>query len=203
VTAPVELPDEEKRFDRLRHAHDAREVRHGLIGLGTVLGPRTADLLERESGPLREVLCVVVLRGGALLYPGFAAAFPHADFLMLGMRRAADGRTVDADYITEVPRTAYRTTVYIDCVAATGGTLLAARRLVAARCDPGREYAAVVSGAAVATGRLEAAGVRPIGFSLYEELDGRVVTPDMGEFDAGDLFSGVVRHPPPGGPGPR
>ncbi|MGW6455468.1 uracil phosphoribosyltransferase [Streptomyces sp. NPDC055078] len=202
MTFPAEITDDERRFARLRHATDPGEVRHGIIELGDVLGLRTADILRKELGSPRDVLCVIVLRGGALMYPGFARAVPHADFCMLGMRRSPDQRSVADEYMTAIPRDTYQATVYLDCVAATGGTLLAARQRVTGTCDPGHEVAAVISSAAVATERLRAAGVDLLGFSLYDELDGQVVTPDMGEFDAGDLFSGVVaRRSAPGRPG--
>jgi len=200
VTFAAEAPDEEKGYARLQHITDPGEVRHGLIGLGGVLGLRTAEIMRAELGALRDVLCVLVLRGGALMYPGFAAAFPHADFCVLGMRRTPDQLRVDHQYMTDVPRSSYQATVYIDCIAATGGTLLAAREAIAARCATGHEVAAVVSSAAAATDRVRAMGVSFVGFSLYEGLNGRVVTPDMGELDAGDLFSGVSWPSAPDGP---
>ncbi|MFI9202542.1 uracil phosphoribosyltransferase [Streptomyces sp. NPDC053048] len=199
----TEITDDGKQFARLRHATDPGEVRRGIIELGDVLGPRTADIVRNELVSLQDVLCVVVLRGGALLYPGFARAFPWADFCMLGMRRRPEpggNRLSPAnEYMTTVPREEYRATVYIDCVSATGDTLLAARNSVARMCDGGREVAAVVCSAGVATARLRGAGIGLVGFSLHEDLDGQVVVPDMGELDAGDLFSGVPRHPAPGG----
>ncbi|WP_329377087.1 uracil phosphoribosyltransferase [Streptomyces sp. NBC_01716] len=191
MTFAAEAPDDEKRYARLQHTTDPGEARHGLIGIGGVLGLRTAEIMRAELGALRDVLCVFVLRGGALMYPGFATAFPQADFCVLGMRRTADRLRVDHQYMTDVPRGSYQATVYIDCVAATGGTLLAAREAITARCDTGHEVAAVVSSAAAATDRVRATGISFVGFSLYEDLDGQVVTPDMGELDAGDLFSGV------------
>ncbi|MFE3022228.1 uracil phosphoribosyltransferase [Streptomyces sp. NPDC059256] len=190
MTLPTEISGAEKRVARLQEATDPFEVRQGIIELGHVLGPRTADIVHGELGPLDDVLCVVVLRGGALMYPGFAAAFPHADFCMVGMRRSPDGNSVAHEYLTDIPRDSYQATIYIDCVAATGGTLLAVGALVSARCHTGPELAAVINSASAATERLHLAGIDLLGFSLYEELYGPVVTPDMGRLDAGDLFSG-------------
>lgn len=200
MTFAAETPDEEKRYARLQHATDPAEVRRGLIELGGILGLRTAEIMRGELGALRDVLCVLVLRGGALMYPGFATAFPQADFCMLGMRRMPDQLRMDHQYMTDLPRDDYQGTVYIDCIAATGGTLLAAREAVAARCDTGHEVAAVVSSAAAATDRIRTTGISLVGFSLYEGINGRVVTPDMGELDAGDLFSGVSWSSPSAGP---
>ncbi|MFI6285012.1 uracil phosphoribosyltransferase [Streptomyces sp. NPDC051018] len=199
MTFAAETPDDEKGYARLRHNRDPGGVRRGLIRLGGVLGLRTAEITRGELGAPRDVLCVVVLRGGALLYPGFVTAFPQADFCVLGMRRTPGRLSVDHQYMSDVPRDGYQATVYIDCVAATGGTLLAAREAIAARCATGHEVAAVISGAAAATARLREAGVNMVGFSLYEGLDGQVVYPDMGELDAGDLFSGVSSPEGPGG----
>lgn len=191
MTFAAEIPDDEKRYAGLRHADDRGAARSGIIELGGVLGSRAAGILRAELGDLRHVLCVVVLRGGALMYPGFAAAFPRADFCVLAMRRTPDLRSVAHQYMTDVQRDRYDATVYVDCIAASGGTLLAAREAVGARCATGHEVAAVISSAAAATDRLRAEGISSVGFSLYENLDGQVVTPDMGELDAGDLFSGV------------
>ncbi|MEU5401388.1 uracil phosphoribosyltransferase [Streptomyces sp. NPDC005963] len=198
---PTEISGAEKRLARLQHAVDPVEVRQGIIALGHVLGPRTADIVRGEFGALDDVLCVVVLRGGALMYPGFAGAFPEADFCMVGMRRSPDQQSVEHEYLTAIPRASYRATIYIDCIAATGGTLLAAGALVSARCTTGPELAAVISSAAVATERLHLAGIDLLGFSLYEDLRGPVVAPDLGRLDAGDLFSGSAKRPGPDGPG--
>lgn len=200
MTFPAEAADEEGLFARLQRSNDPGEVRHGILALGDLLGLHAAGVIRAAHGPLQNVLCMVILRGGALLYPGFARAFPQADFCMLGMRRAPDHGSVDVEYMTAVPRDTYQATIYIDCISATGGTLLAARRLVTGKCDTGHEMAAVISSAAMATGRLQTAGLGLLGFSLYEELNGQVVTPDMGELDAGDLFSGVTSDEPATGP---
>ena len=192
MTFPVEITDDEKQYARLRHRTEPGEVRQGLIQLGRVLGLRTADVMDERFGSLQNVLCVVILRGGALLYPGFTTTFPQADFCVLGMRRTPGEGSVKSEYMTAVPRDSYQATVYIDCVSATGGTLLAARELIAGTCHTGHEVAAVVSGAAAGTEVLQAAGVNVVGFSIYEELNGQVVMPDMGALDAGDLFSGVA-----------
>ncbi|WP_416959020.1 uracil phosphoribosyltransferase [Streptomyces sp. Agncl-13] len=196
MTFLVETADDEKRYARLAHLTEPGEVRQELVELSGVLGRRTADIVTERFGRSRHVLCVIVLRGGALMYPGFVAAFPTADFCVLGMRRAADRDAVHHEYMTAVPRDAYEVTVYIDCISATGGTLLAVREVIAAHCATGHEVAAVVSGAAAGTDVLRQAGINVVGFSLYEDLDGPVVLPDMGALDAGDLFSGVAPYPP-------
>ncbi|HEX2051402.1 MAG TPA: hypothetical protein VHJ34_12355 [Actinomycetota bacterium] len=136
------------------------------------------------------ILCAIVLRGGLLLYPGFCGAFSGADFCLLGMKRGDDG-VVACPYLTQPVRASYDVGIYVDCVAATGGTLLEARRVLASTCDISRHVAAVLCSSDCATGVLVREGIDVVGFRLSESLDGDIVTPDMGEMDAGDLFSGV------------
>ncbi|MET9293102.1 uracil phosphoribosyltransferase [Streptomyces sp. NPDC003077] len=203
MAAALEVPDGGDRYRRLSAAVPPEEVRRTAIELGEVLAHRARSLLGAPGGPRHavpgSVLCVVVLRGGALLYPGFSVVFADADFCMLGMRR--ENGAVRTEYVTPIPGNAYAATLYLDCVTATGGTLLAAREAVGGRCAPGRETAVVISGAATATKRLGEAGMDVLGCSLHEGLNGDVVLPDMGALDAGDLFSGAAGRPSaPGGP---
>lgn len=138
------------------------------------------------------VLCVIILRGGALLYPSFAAEFGGADFCMLGLRR--DGAEVLCDYRTTVPRTAYDLVLYVDCIAGTGRTILAAHHAITAVTGAAQEIAAVICSATSATHALQDANIGIIGFSLDETENDGLVLPDFGKLDAGDLFTGTAVH---------
>lgn len=140
-----------------------------------------------------EVLCVILLRGGALLYPAFAAEFGDADFCMMGLRRTGAG--VVCDYRTDIPRAAYDLVVYVDCVAGTGGTILAAHRAITAVTEAAHEIAAVICSATPATRALHDANIGMIGFSLDEAETGGLVLPDLGRLDAGDLFTSTGVQP--------
>lgn len=175
----------------LRARGPSGEIRRRTAEVGTLLARHTRDSVRDRFGPDGRVLAVVILRGGALLYPGFIAMFEDADFCFVGMSRDDRMGSVRADYMTTIPQDDYDVVVYLDAVCATGGTLLETRRLVRKECDAGYEVAAVISSSASATGLLREAGVAVIGLSLYESLDGDLVLPDLGELDAGDLLSGV------------
>ncbi len=166
-------------------------MRHNIDRLGRSLaqavhgGPGVAD-----AGT---VLCVIILRGGALLYPSFAAEFGGADFCMLGLRR--DGSAVSCEYRTSVPRSAYDLVLYVDCIAGTGGTILAAHDAITAVTDTTQAIAAVICSATRATRALDDANIGLIGFSLDESETDGLVRPDLGKLDAGDLFTGTgVQH---------
>lgn len=163
------------------------EVRRDLFRLSHALAEATREVLGEQA---RDTLCVIVLRGGLLLYPGFGHVFADADFCLLGMRRQ-DDNSVTCDYMTTPTHREYGSAVLIDCVAATGGTLLMARQMLAARRDIPVHVAAVVCSSRRATQRLVAEGIDVVGFGLQEGLDGDIVTPDLGEMDAGDLFAGL------------
>lgn len=136
----------------------------------------------------RTVLCVVILRGGALLYPSFADRFLEADYCMIGLRRSEQG--IEFEYCTQIPRNSYDRVVYLDCVAGTGNTLLAAHEAIGRRSRASGHLAAVICSATPATRSLAARGVSLVGFSLAEEETGGIVAPDLGRMDAGDLFAG-------------
>ncbi|NNN32872.1 hypothetical protein HLK59_21410 [Streptomyces sp. S3(2020)] len=165
---------------------EPEQVRQGIFELSRVLADATRASLPDDA----TVLCVIVLRGGMLLYPGFAAPFAHTDFCLLGMERDTWGQA-QCRYLTPPGRPVYDVAVLIDCVAATGGTVLAARQVLADSCDISRHTAAVLCSSERATRTLTGEGIDVLGFRLHEALDGDVVTPDLGELDAGDLFSGV------------
>ncbi|MEV0740524.1 phosphoribosyltransferase [Streptomyces sp. NPDC050549] len=165
---------------------EPEQVRQGIFELSRVLADATRAAVPDDA----TVLCVIVLRGGQLLYPGFAPPFAHTHFCLLGMERDEQGRA-RCRYMTPPSRQLYDVAVLIDCVAATGGTLLAARQVLADSCKISRHVAAVLCSSDRATRTLTGEGIDVLGFRLHEALDGDVVTPDLGELDAGDLFSGV------------
>ncbi|WP_283134701.1 uracil phosphoribosyltransferase [Rhizohabitans arisaemae] len=169
------------------------QARRDVFHLSHLLGAAARDRVRAAAGEEAAVLCVVVLRGGLLLYPGFGQAFAEADFSLLGMRRRDDG-VVACDYMTTPHRDTYAAAVLIDCVAATGRTLLTARDMLAkSQVTAAAFLAAVVCSSAQATRTLLGEGVDVLGISLDEELAGDVVVPDLGAMDAGDLFSGLSR----------
>ena len=184
MTVILEVPDGEGLYASINAAPQPRAAIRGRIdALGRSLARAVRDRLAGTD----RVLCVVILRGGALLYPSFAAELDEADFCMVGLRRVDGG--VVSEYRTTIPRDSYDRVIYLDCVAATGGTILEARQAVAGACDAGEETAAVICSATTATRALHAAGVNIIGFSLDEAETSGIVAPDLGELDAGDLFT--------------
>lgn len=188
----VEIADPDHLYAWIQRARrPSGEIRRRTTEVGALLARHTRDAVRTWSGPDSRVLAVVILRGGALLYPGFVAEFEDADFCFVGMSRDGRMRSVRADYMTPIPQDDYDVVIYLDGVCATGGTLLETRRLVQKECDGGYEVAAVISSSASATTLLREAGVAVIGLSLYESLEGDLVLPDLGELDAGDLLSGV------------
>jgi uracil phosphoribosyltransferase len=198
--AAYEIPDEHGGYHNLTCPDSSPEqVRRDIASLSYALGSAAAATVRETVSDNGSVLCVIVLRGGLLLYPGFAHTFAGADFCLLGMRREPEG-TVICEYMTKPRRPAYDVVILADCVAATGQTLLTARTVLAAAQRISSHLAAVICASRQATKTLTSAGMDILGFSLSEDLDGNVVTPDMGELDAGDLFSGLPGvHDPVGG----
>ena len=196
MTFILELPDADGRYAELATTDLPKALVRDYIGqLGIALARTVRDCRTDAGDRARRVLCVIILRGGALLYPAFAVEFDDADFCMLGLRRGRRG--VVADYRTAIPRRSYERIVYIDCVAATGGTIFAARRAVAQQCTTDEEISAVICGARTATRALYGAGVSVVGFSLDEAEANGIVGPDLGRLDAGDLFT-TTGDPPAG-----
>jgi uracil phosphoribosyltransferase len=187
MATQIEVADPDRLYERFGTAASARwSARTTVTALGDRLAAAAADVLAGAD----RVLCVVILRGGALLYPSFAQRLPAADFLMLGLQRGPD--RVRCTYRSAVPRSQYDQVVYLDCVAATGDTVLTARTAIADCCLAERELAAVICSSRPATARLELAGIDLLGFSLDEAVDAGIVSPDLGELDAGDLFSSAL-----------
>ncbi len=184
MAARIEVADPDRLYERFRVAPEPRwSARSTVAALGDRLAAATASTLAGAD----RVLCVVILRGGALLYPGFAQRLPAADFLMLGLQRGEN--QVRCTYRSEIPQSHYDHVVYLDCVAATGDTVLTARAVITECCLVEQEAAAVICSSEPATARLDRAGIGLLGFSLYEKVDAGIVGPDLGELDAGDLFS--------------
>lgn len=203
----VEVPDTDGLYAQISGLPRSRAfTRTTIEELGKPLALAVDDLIvgadEHEQPPA--ILCVVILRGGALLYPSFAAQFADADFLMLGLQRVQDA--VICDYRTTIAQGHYRHILFIDCVAATGNTILAARAALTASCVADGETAAVICSSTVASDRLSAEGIGLVGYSLRENVSLGVVSPDLGELDAGDLFSSashVSNHLDAAPPGSR
>ncbi len=187
----VELEDRRGLY-RLFRSSDIRRIgmRENISDLGASLARHTRQLIEREFPEANRILCAVILRGGAILYPGFLAEFSEADFCFMGLQRAGGGAgEADCAYCSAVANVTYDLGIYIDCIAATGGTLIAAKRFLQDRCRFSHNVAALVCSTDVATRVLEEERIGVVAFSLAESLKGNVVAPDFGELDAGDLFS--------------
>lgn len=186
MTELWEVDDEDGRYaaistENLPKAQMRRQVH--------ALGQRLAEAVATRCAD-RNLLFVVVLRGGALLYPSFALRFPEADYCMVGLRRTAGG--VVSEYRTQLPHNTYDQIVYLDCIASTGSTLLAAHRAMSRHSPARSQLAVVICSATPATRSLQAAGIDLMGFSLHETETGGIVAPDLGRMDAGDLFAGGV-----------
>lgn len=182
-----EIPDHDGHYAMTTRPESTPEqIRSGIFELGHTLGMASRAALPADAAALG----AVILRGGLLLYPGFARVSPELDFCLLAMERDGDGRA-GCRYLTPPPRREYDTAILIDCVAATGGTLLASRRVLSANCSIPAFQAAVLCSSESATRTLLDQGIDVVGFRLDEALNGDVVTPDLGELDAGDLFSGI------------
>lgn len=194
MTVILQVPDDEGLYATISASSQPRALmRSSIDRLGRSLAQAIrSNCADGEDRPGR-MLCVVVLRGGALLYPSFAAEFRDVDFCMLGLRRM--GNKVLCEYRTVIPSDTYDRVVYLDCVAATGGTLLEARRAITEVCETGHEIAAVICSATTATRALRDAKVGLLGFSLNEAETSGIVAPDLGKLDVGDLFTST-RSPP-------
>lgn len=192
MTISRQVPDTDDLYATISTAsRPTALMRHHIDRLGRSL----AHAVHSTPGVagLSDVLCVIILRGGALLYPSFAAEFSSADFCMLGLRR--DGAEVSCDYRTTIPRAAYDLVLYVDCIAGTGGTVLAAHRAISAVTDTAQEIATVICSATPATRALRDANIGLIGFALDESEKDGLVKPDLGKLDAGDLFTGTGAQP--------
>lgn len=192
MTFAVEIPTGRRLYDELKDAAQptatVRRQAHQLSGyVAEGTRQRTAEVVGEHA----RILCTIILRGGAVLYPAFANAFPDADFCLLGCRRTDQAGLARVEYATLIPRARYDATVYIDCICATGGTILAASQFVGGHCQPGQEIVAVISSTNPGTSLLTGAGIGVVGLSLFESHVDGVVAPDLGSLDAGDLFSGV------------
>ncbi|HEU5160836.1 MAG TPA: hypothetical protein VFU43_27815 [Streptosporangiaceae bacterium] len=201
------VPDPDNLYGAMSSASQPTALmRHNINRLGQSLAqavhgsPGVAGPGPGPGGGRGEMLCVIILRGGALLYPSFAAEFGGADFCMLGLRR--DGTKVVCDYRTTIPRTAYEIVLYVDCVAGTGATILAAHHAITTVIDAAQEIAAVICSAVPATRALHHANIGLIGFKLDEIETGGLVLPDLGKLDAGDLFTSIGAQPLPDVPAP-
>lgn len=166
---------------------DFVSMRRQVASLSRTLAAETRNGLVASPSGVGRTLLVPILRGGALLYHEFALCIPEADVCLLAMRRAATG--VECVYSSGVAAESYDAVVYVDCVAGTANTLLAAQCEIAKQCDSTLNVAAVLCASRMATERLSASSFAVVGFALAEDLDGPLVLPDLGAADAGDLFA--------------
>jgi uracil phosphoribosyltransferase len=185
----VELMGDRGLYERMKEPSVTRsEVRQHLIALGHVLAMRAKlEIIERMAGAER-ILCAILLRGGLLLYPGFVAEFPRADFCLLGMSRHAG--SARCEYQSRVRRADHELIIYLDCVVASGGTIRAATEVLASLSPTAAGMAACICASEVGVIALQGMGLSVMGFSLHEGTRGPLVVPDLGALDAGELSAG-------------
>ncbi|MBZ5762106.1 uracil phosphoribosyltransferase [Rhizobium sp. VS19-DR104.2] len=186
----VEIEDRRGLYKAVRSGVPSRiGMRENLSDLGFSLARQTRVIVMAQLPAPQRVLCVVILRGGGMLYPGFLSEFVEADFCMLGLQRGDGGQgEAKCTYCSPLESSHYDSIIFLDCISATGGTILEASRFLQTRCDTEARLAAVICSSAVGSRALNDSGIGVIGFSLRENMKGNVVTPDFGEMDAGDIF---------------
>lgn len=193
-----ELPDTNGLFAGIRgNTLSKLSARKKLLALGVDLAARSKDILSDLHIQPNQVLFSVLLRGGAMMYPGFLAAFPEADFCMVALRRTAGGfGAPKAIYCSGSHHSRYKCTVFLDCISGTGRTILQAQTALKATTQSDLHLAAVICSTRTAQKALSQAGIGIFGYSLNETLDGPLVLPDFGSLDAGDIFSSVSENCP-------
>ena len=190
----VELLDQDRLLSRVRHpGADRGAVRADIDRLAVALAAGTTTHLTQAGYRLDDVLCVVILRGGALLYPAFQSTMRLAAFQFVAAQRQPDG-TVRMCYQSELPRQDYAAVIYLDAIAATGRTITAAAN--PDRYGNAATYCALLCASQQATRYLSGRGCQVIGFALHEELHGDLVSPDLGDLDAGDLMADPQQSKP-------
>lgn len=188
---PVEIGeaiDLYTRFARNELATD--EARKTIGALSEILAKALHQHLLATGATMDKTLCVFILRGGALLLPGFLNHLAAVPFCLLSLKRDECTGEPSVLYSSDRPDGHFTNIVYVDCVAASGKTVDVARREMGRTYQPSRELLAVISSSDDATRRLSASGVEIVGVSLYEKIEGTMLAPDLGRFDAGDILSG-------------
>jgi uracil phosphoribosyltransferase len=190
----TELRDERTSGDRFRSligqvsrwvAYEAlRDLDTVEVELTTPVGP------ARGRRIVGGVLIVPILRAGLGMVAGIQSVVPGSEVAHLGMRR--DERTLDAStYLDGVPGDLVgRRVIVCDPMIATGGSMLAACRLVADR-GAGRINALGVIASQPGVERLAEAvpAVRLVCAAVDDRLDERgYIVPGLG--DAGDRLFG-------------
>jgi uracil phosphoribosyltransferase len=194
ATAMAELRDERTGGDRFRQlvaevsrwiAYEAlRDLETVEVDLNTPVGP------ARGRRIVEGILIVPVMRAGLGMVEGIQSVVPGTDVAHLGMRR--DERTLVAStYLDGVPSDLTgRRVIVCDPMVATGGSMIAACRLVADRGAARIDALSVIASRPGAE-RLadELPAVRLVSAALDDELDARgYIVPGLG--DAGDRLFG-------------
>ena len=157
--------------------------------LAQQLAGRVRQVVQESIGA-RTVECVVVLRGGLLLYPAFSECFLDARVTVVAARRSSNGRVIEYD--SGIPNTPVDLCLYLDSVVGTGLTLGRVHSHLGARRSARRSLACVLSSSSLGAERLAQMHIDMVGFSLNESVDSNgLVRPDLGTRDAGDLVAGV------------
>lgn len=183
----VRIYDGKDTLKTVRQTGIGRSTMRTHVGqLGTILAEHTYEIVRSGTAHPQPILCVFILRGGAMLYPAFSARFTQADVCFLGMRRTDDG--VACEYATPIPRHDYHAVVLVDCVIGTGATITAVRKCLKP-IQRESNYVATLCSSRQATTQLADDGLTVIGMALDEKLEDGLVLPHLGHLDAGDLFS--------------
>jgi uracil phosphoribosyltransferase len=166
--------------------------RRAIANLSVLLAQSVHAALADDGVAMGSVLCVFILRGGALLLPGFLQHMADAPYCLLALKRDPATGSATPLYASDLPNAEISAIVYVDCIAATGGTIDAARRYMTHHYRPTREMLVVIASSAAATRRLSDDGMDVLGVSLFERIEGTLLTPDLGRLDAGDILSGMA-----------
>ncbi|RMG85882.1 MAG: hypothetical protein D6712_08720, partial [Chloroflexi bacterium] len=125
-----EIPYDASQFPVLGRADLAHATMRQQVGrLSKVLADYVHDTfpLSREG----DALCVVILRGGLLLYPAFFTRFLNMNFALVDVKQAADNRVINYDAWPK--RDTYRLAIYLDTIIGTGKTIQTVHGVVESR----------------------------------------------------------------------
>lgn len=164
-------------------------LRASVAQISHAVAKTVREQLGDDSG-YAPTLCVFILRGAALMLPGFLEQMGGAPFWLVAARRDARSGKPLITYASDMPPGWFANVVYVDCVVASGETVRLVRSIVRGKMSPLYEVVATICSASDTTDMLDAEGLDVVGVSLQEVVEEGLLTPDLGNLDAGDIFSG-------------